>query len=278
MADSQENSDSKEPATKNKDSLANILTVALGVCFVCAVVVAGSAVSLKPTIKANKELDRNKNILIAAGLFKQGETQESEIDGLFEQFTVRVVDLQNKTFLTEDQIAAANLDISKYDQRKAAKIPGMSMELSNEQDIASISRRANYSVAYLLEKDGEVERIVLPVHGYGLWSTLYGFLALQGDGNTVAGITFYEQKETAGLGGEVDNPSWKNLWVGKEIYQDGAVALKVIKGAVDKSAPDAKYQVDGLAGATLTSKGVENLIAYWMGDEGFGPLLSDFKS
>ena len=150
--------------------------------------------------------------------------------------------------------------------------------MSNEQDIASISRRANYSVAYLLEKDGEVERIVLPVHGYGLWSTLYGFLALQGDGNTVAGITFYEQKETAGLGGEVDNPSWKNLWVGKEIYQDGAVALKVIKGAVDKSAPDAKYQVDGLAGATLTSKGVENLIAYWMGDEGFGPLLSDFKS
>ena len=144
MSDSQNKSESKEPETKNKDSLANILTVALGVCFVCAVIVAGSAVSLKPTIKANKDLDRNKNILIAAGLFKVGETQESEIDGLFEQFTIRVVDLQNKQFLTEDQIAAANLDISKYDQRKAAKIPGMSMELSNEQDIASISRRANY--------------------------------------------------------------------------------------------------------------------------------------
>ena len=273
MSDSQENQ-----VPKNKDSLANILTVALGVCFVCAVIVAGSAVSLKPTIQANKDLDRNKNILIAAGLFTEGETQESEIDGLFEQFTIRVVDLENKEVLTDDQIAAANIDVSKYDQRKAAKIPGMSMELTNEQDIASISRRAKYSIAYLLEKDGRIDRIVLPVHGYGLWSTLYGFVALQGDGNTVAGITFYEQKETAGLGGEVDNPSWKSLWIGKEIYDNGEVALTVLKGAVDKTAPRAKHQIDGLAGATLTSKGVENLIVYWLGEEGFGPLIADLKS
>ena len=288
MSDSQENSAEEKPVPKNsvpegslpknKDSMANILTVALGVCFVCAVIVAGSAVSLKPTIQANKDLDRNKNILIAAGLFNQGETQESEIDGLFEQFTIRVVDLESKKVLTQDQIAEANIDVSKYDQRKAAKVPGMSMELTNEQDIASISRRAKYSVAYLLEKEGEIDRIVIPIHGYGLWSTLYGFLALEGDGNTVAGITFYEQKETAGLGGEVDNPSWKNLWVGKEIYSKGEVALKVIKGSVDTSTPQAKHQIDGLAGATLTSKGVENLIAYWLGDEGFGPLIDDLKS
>ena len=272
MSDSQ-----GSPAKKNKDSMANIVTVALGVCFVCAIIVAGSAVSLKPTIQANKELDRNKNILIAAGLFKQGEAQESEIDGLIEQFSIRVVDLEEKRFLTEDQVAAANIDIRKYDQRKAAKVPGMSMELSNEEDIASISRRARYSVAYLLEKDGKIDRIVLPVHGYGLWSTLYGFLALEGDGNTVAGITFYEQKETAGLGGEVDNPSWKRLWVGKEIYQNGKVALKVIKGSVDTSSAGAIHHIDGLAGATLTSRGVENLIAYWLGDDGFGPLLKNLK-
>ena len=277
MSDSQENSSpaEKKPGSKNKDSMANILTVALGVCFVCAIIVAGSAVSLKPTIQANKALDRNKNILIAAGLFKKGETQDADIDGLFRQFTIRVVDLEQKRFLTEDQIADAGIDVSKYDQRKAAKLPDMSIELTNEQDIASISRRARYSVAYLLEKDGEIDRIVLPVHGYGLWSTLYGFLALKGDGNTVAGITFYEQKETAGLGGEVDNPRWKNLWVGKEIYDDGKVALSVIKGAVDPSLPQAVHQIDGLAGATLTSKGVENLIAYWLGEDGFGPLLAN---
>lgn len=278
MSDSKENPtpnpSPENPVPKNKDSMANVLTVALGVCFVCAIIVAGSAVSLKPTIQANKSLDRNKNILIAAGLFEKGETQDADIDGLFEQFTIRVVDLEEKRFLTEDQIAEVGIDVSKYDQRKAAKIPGMSMELTNEQDIASISRRARYSVAYLLEKDGKVDRIVLPVHGYGLWSTLYGFLALEGDGNTVAGITFYEQKETAGLGGEVDNPRWKNLWVGKEIYDGGEVALSVIKGAVDNSSPQAVHQIDGLAGATLTSKGVENLIAYWLGKDGFGPVLA----
>jgi Na+-transporting NADH:ubiquinone oxidoreductase subunit C len=281
VSDSQENStpnpSDQKPVPRNKDSMANVLTVALGVCFVCAIIVAGSAVSLKPTIQANKALDRNKNILIAAGLYKAGETQDSDIDGLFEQFTIRVVDLEQKRFLTEDQIAAAGIDVSKYDQRKAAKVAGMSMELTNAQDIASISRRARYSVAYLLEKGGKIDRIVLPVHGYGLWSTLYGFLALQGDGNTVAGITFYEQKETAGLGGEVDNPRWKNLWVGKEIYDDGEVALTVIKGSVDPSLPQAVHQIDGLAGATLTSKGVENLIAYWLGEEGFGPLLANLQ-
>jgi Na+-transporting NADH:ubiquinone oxidoreductase subunit C len=281
VSDSQENPtpnpSDKNPVPKNKDSMANVLTVALGVCFVCAIIVAGSAVSLKPTIQANKALDRNKNILIAAGLYKAGETQDSDIDGLFEQFTIRVVDLEQKRFLDEDQITAAGIDVSKYDQRKAAKVPEMSMELTNDQDIASISRRARYSVAYFLEKDGKIDRIVLPVHGYGLWSTLYGFLALQGDGNTVAGITFYEQKETAGLGGEVDNPRWKNLWVGKEIYDDGEVALTVIKGSVDPSLPQAVHQIDGLAGATLTSKGVENLIAYWLGKEGFGPLLANLQ-
>ncbi len=129
-------------------------------------------------------------------------------------------------------------------------------------------------MGYLLRSGADIEKIVLPVHGYGLWSTLYGFLALEGDGNTVAGITFYEHGETAGLGGEVDNPAWKALWPGKAIYaDDGRVALKVVKGAVNPKAAGAEHQVDGLSGATLTSRGVENLVSYWMGDAGYGPIL-----
>ena len=162
----------------------------------------------------------------------------------------------------------------KYDQRKAAKNPELSIELSSAEDIASINRRARYSIVYLLRKDGKLDRIVLPIHGYGLWSTLYGFIALRGDGNNVSGITFYEQQETAGLGGEVDNPAWKALWPGKQIYDaDHKVALKVIKGTVDKRSPNAKHQVDGLSGATITSRGVQNLIRYWLGDSAFGPVL-----
>ena len=260
----------------DKDSMKNILIVALSVCFVCSVIVSGAAVSLKPERLVNKALDRNKNILIAAGLFEKGVTAESEIDGLFESFDIRVVDLQAQRLLSAEELAETGIDFDRYDQRKAAKDPARSVGLSTEEDIASISRRANYAIVYLLKQEERLDRIVLPVHGYGLWSTLYGFIALESDGNTVSGITFYEHQETAGLGGEVDNPRWKGLWPGKEVYDEsGNVALRVIKGVVNPSSNNAKYQVDGLSGATLTSRGVRNLIEYWLGDQAFGPVLKE---
>ena len=268
-------SNSDDSRSFDKDSMKNILVVALSVCFVCAIVVSMAAVSLKPQRLANKELDRNKNILIAAGLYVQDVTKESEIDGLFENFEIRVVDFDEQKFLSVDEASSAGLDVLKYDQRKAAKDPSLSRGLTKKEDIASINRRARYSIAYLLKKDGKLDRIVLPVHGYGLWSTLYGFIALEADGNTVSGITFYEQQETAGLGGEVDNPDWKALWPGKQVYNsDHQVVLKVVKGA---ALPGAKHQVDGLSGATLTSRGVQNLVAYWLGDNAFGPILKNLE-
>jgi Na+-transporting NADH:ubiquinone oxidoreductase subunit C len=248
------------------------------VCLVCAIVVSGAAVSLKPQRLANKELDRNKNILIAAGLFEEDVTAESEIDTLFKEFEIKVVDLQEQRFLVESEALTAGIDVVAYDQRKASKDPATSIMLTTKEDIASINRRARYSVVYLLKKDGKLDRIVLPIHGYGLWSTLYGFIALQGDGSTVSGITFYEHQETAGLGGEVDNPAWKALWPGKKIYDaEHQVALKVIKGAVNPASPSARFQVDGLSGATLTSRGVQNLVAYWLGDHAFGPILKNLE-
>jgi len=266
------------PDSQDKDSMKNILVVAVSLCLVCAIVVSGAAVLLKPQRLANKELDRNKNILIAAGLFEENVTPVSEIATLFKEFEIRVVDLQEQRFLTESEVLSAGIDVVTYDQRKASKDPDTSLVLTTEEDIASINRRARYSVVYLLVKDGKLDRIVLPVHGYGLWSTLYGFIALQGDGNTVSGITFYEQQETAGLGGEVDNPAWKALWPGKTIYdEDHQVALKVIKGTVNPNSPNARHQVDGLSGATLTSRGVQNLVAYWLGDSAFGPILKNLE-
>jgi len=263
----------------NKESMKNIVVVALSVCLLCAIVVSVAAVSLKPQRVANKHFDRNKNILIAAGLYEEGKTAGSDIDKLFQRFTIRVVDLEQKRLLSDAEVQELGIDPATYDQRQASKKPGLSTELSSQEDIASISRRARYSVAYLLkDDDGKLDRIVLPIHGYGLWSTLYGFLCLKGDLNTVYGITFYEQQETAGLGGEVENPAWKALWEGKHIYDDNhEVALRVIKGNVDPKSPDAIHQVDGLSGATLTSRGVQNLVHYWMGDGGFGPLLAKLE-
>lgn len=131
---------------------------------------------------------------------------------------------------------------------------------------------------YLVENSGAIEKIILPVRGYGLWSTLYGFVALESDANTVVGLGFYEHGETPGLGGEVDNPRWKAFWPGKQVYRDGEVEIALAKGAVDPASTDAPWRVDGLSGATLTSRGVTNLVQFWLGEDGFQPFLANLKA
>ena len=126
--------------------------------------------------------------------------------------------------------------------------------------------------------DGERPSVaVVPIEGYGLWSTLYGFLAVGQDGNTIQGITYYQHGETPGLGGEVDNPNWKALWPGRKIYGDsGDPAIRVIKGTAG-SAANAPYEVDGLTGATITSNGVTSMLDFWLGESGFKNYLKQFQ-
>ncbi len=254
--------------SSSNDSIKKTLTVALLLCIVCSVIVSGAAVALKSQQAANKDLDRKTNILAAAGLLEPGKS----VDELFAQIKPRVIDLNTGEYTTE-------VNANSYDQLKAAKDPAMSKVLSNSEDIAGIKRREQFATVYLVEKEGKLDRIILPVRGYGLWSTLHGFLALESDANTVIGLGFYQHAETPGLGGEVDNPKWKALWPGKKVFAEGSMnpALEVIKGAVDPASAGAEYKVDGLSGATLTSRGVSNLVQYWVGSEGFGPYLSKIR-
>lgn len=250
----------------NKDTIGKTLTVALLLCIVCSVVVSTAAVMLRPMQEANKDLDRKRNILLAAGMYEKGVP----IDEQFAAIQPRLVDLESGQFTDGDP--------SVYDQRKAAKDPGRSIKLDGEQDIAKIQRRENKAIVYLVEGDnGDVDKLILPVHGYGLWSTLYGFVALENDLNTVAGLGFFDHAETPGLGGEVDNPRWKAMWPGKKVYRDGEVELALKKGAVEPGEPNAQYRVDGLSGATITSRGVTNLVQFWLGENGFKPFLENFR-
>lgn len=248
-----------------KDSFGKTLLVAFLLCIVCSIVVSGAAVSLRPLQQVNKDIDRKRNILLAAGLYQEG----ASVDEQFSAIKTKVVDLDTGKYV--------DVDPSTFDQRKAAKDPARSKDLG-DADIAKISRRENQALVYIVEADGVVDKVILPVHGYGLWSTLYGFMALESDLNTVAGLGFYDHAETPGLGGEVDNPRWKAIWPGKKVYNaQGDVALSLLKGAVDTSRPEAQYQVDGLSGATLTARGVSNLVAFWLGENGFKPFLENFK-
>lgn len=253
----------------NNDTIKKTVIVTLLLCFICSVIVSTAAVLLRPLQEANKELDFKRNILSAAGLLEEG----GDVESIFaERVSMRVVDIDSGQFTDE-------VDPTTYDQRAAASDPSMSTDLDQKEDIAGISRREDYSLVYLVEDNsGELSKIVLPIKGYGLWSTLYGFIALEADANTVAGLGFYEHGETPGLGGEVDNPRWKSQWEGKKVYgADDNVALTVIKGQVDPSSPRAEYQVDGLSGATLTARGVHNLVQYWLGEDGFKPFLEKLR-
>lgn len=258
--------------SSQKESIARTLTVALVVCLVCSVFVAGAAIALRPTQIENRQLDKQRSILAIAGLAEDGMSGK-QIKELFAQrITARVVDLQTGKFTDE-------VDAMTFDPLKAAKDPKLSDVLSAEDDIASIKRRERFTTVYLVEDAGKVSTVILPVRGYALWSTLYGFMALQGDLNTVVGLGFYQHAETPGLGGEIDNPKWKGLWPGKTLFDaNGDLAVAVVKGGVDPSSAKAVHQVDALAGATLTSNGVQNLLRFWLGENGFGPFIAHMRA
>ncbi len=249
------------------DSTRKTLIVALALCLVCSILVSTAAVKLQPLQQRNQELDRKKIILEVAGLLKPGVS----IDELFKQVEPKVVDLSTGEYVD-------TMDPNQFDQRQAVKDPEMSVKIPSDRDIAQIRRRSKYAVVYLVKEEGQTKLILLPVHGYGLWSTMYAYIALERDANTIFGLRFYEQGETAGLGAEIDNPRWRNNWTGKVVYGEAEKPqIRVIKGTVAPGDPEAKFKIDGLAGATLTANGVTNLIHYWLGPEGFGTYLKKFR-
>ena len=255
------------------DSIGRTFGVALGVCLVCSVLVSAAAVSLRPTQAVNKALDKKRNILMAAGLIKADEVVDgAQIEERYQNIKPRVVELASGDYVD-------GIDPVAYDQRRAAKDPALSVAISPDKDPASVKRRALRASVYLVEQKGKIKKVILPVHGLGLWSTLYGFIALDArDINTIRGLVYYEHAETPGLGGEVDNPSWKALWDGKHAFgEDGSIRIDVIKGKVVPGRPESIHQIDGLSGATITARGVKNMLRYWLSPEGFGPYLARLK-
>jgi Na+-transporting NADH:ubiquinone oxidoreductase subunit C len=242
------------------------IAFAAGVSIVCGVLVAGSAVALKPRQEENKTLDQRKQVLSVAGLLNQGEAlAPAEINSRFDQSIVPIV-IDLKSGAPAPDIAAAT-----FDMQRAMKDPATS-ESAPAND-AKVFRLPKHGLVYKVVEAGETKGLILPIQGYGLWSVLYGFLAVGADGNTIQGITFYQHGETPGLGGEVDNPKWKSLWPGRRAYNNAwKPAIRVIKGQA--GAPDADpHSIDGLSGATITSNGVTALVQFWLGDMGYGPFL-----
>jgi Na+-transporting NADH:ubiquinone oxidoreductase subunit C len=252
----------------SRDSTTKILGVAFLLCLVCSILVSAAAVGLSDQQARNKAQDKKKNILQAAGLYQEGRPVEEQ----FTKIEPRIVDLQTGAF-------SSDFNPATFDSRAAVREPETSHRIPSALDKAGIKVRSRYKDVYLVMQDGQLQQLILPVHGKGLWSTMYGFISLDKDLTTVKGFAFYEHGETPGLGGEIDNPNWKKQWPGKKIYDEtGDVRIEVLKGTVDKNSPNAVYQADGLAGATLTARGVGNLLKYWMGEDGYKPFLENLKA
>jgi Na+-transporting NADH:ubiquinone oxidoreductase subunit C len=239
-------------------------------CLVFSLLVSGVSVGLRERQDENRRLDRIKNVLVVAGLMRAGERlPRAEIERRFEaRLEPRVVELASGRY-------ADDVDPMSFDPREAAADPERSRPAPENR--AKVRRLPHHSLVFLLVEDGSVDGIILPVEGYGLWSTMYGYLALEADARTIRGITFYQHAETAGLGGEVDNPRWKALWPGRLAFdEEGLPAIRVAKGSVGPPTSD-PYAVDGLSGATLTANGVTWLLHFWLGENGFGNYLAEYR-
>ncbi|GAA5647269.1 MULTISPECIES: Na(+)-translocating NADH-quinone reductase subunit C [Vibrio] len=253
----------------NNDSIKKTLFVVIALSLVCSIIVSTAAVGLRSQQKANAVLDKQSKIVDVAGIQADGKS----VPELFAEYIEpRLVDFKTGEFVekAEDGSTAAN-----YDQRSASKNPATSVKLAADEDEAKIIRRADTGIVYLVKNGEQVSRVIIPVHGNGLWSMMYAFVAVETDGNTVAGITYYEQGETPGLGGEVENPTWTAQWVGKKLFDENhKPAIKVVKGGAPQGS---EHGVDGLSGATLTSNGVQHTFDFWLGDMGFGPFLAKVR-
>ena len=234
----------------------------LVLAFFCSLMVAGAAVGLRPLQEKNQELDRKKNILLAANLYDP----EKPIEQLFEGIETRIVALESGDF-----VSLENISPQDFDQQRAATSDEMGGPLADEDDIAGIGWVERYSLVYLVTSEGKLDQIVLPVRGQGLWSTMYGYIAIEEDLTTINGISFYEHGETPGLGGEITNPRWLTEFQGKKIFNQDQEEVIRIGGKM--GAQEKIHHVDGISGATLTTDGVDDLITFWFGNNGFKPFL-----
>lgn len=251
--------------SSNKETVGKTLGFVFVVCLVCAALVSVSAIGLKPLQQANKLLDKQTKILEASGLLADAG---KDIVGTYNKRVVaKMIDLKTGAIIEGDT--------DNFDERSDSRNKAKSTKPSN--DIAGLNRRADSAVVYLVKNEqGQLDTIVLPIVGSGLWDLMYGFVGLAPDFNTVKSVVYSDLKETPGLGAEVLNPKWKALWPGKKMFNEqGDIAIKLVKGG---SKQGDIHGVDALSGATLTSNGVEHTLHFWLGDEGYGPFITNFRN
>ncbi|MEL0175212.1 MAG: NADH:ubiquinone reductase (Na(+)-transporting) subunit C [Schleiferiaceae bacterium] len=215
----------------NVNSNAYTYTFATVMVVLVAVLLSGASLGLKSKQASNISQEKKQSILASIGI----EVDRSESDAAFGEYIKQSLTLQGGTVVSEDASAAFDIDM-------AAAIKAGNMDRSVP--------------LYVAEKEGDTYYII-PMRGKGLWGPVWGYLALESDGNTVVGATFDHKSETPGLGAEITTPMFTDQFPGKKISEAGMFkSISVVKAGT--SAGD--YAVDGISGGTITSNGVNDML------------------
>lgn len=231
----------KDKKRINTNSNTYILLYSTILVAVVAFMLAFVFTALKPMQDANVSLDKKKQILAALNIRNVSD---------------EVAEQKYKDVVLADAIIDASGNIISQGEEGGEQ---------NGFKLNSADFKSGKLALYRCEVGGEA-KYVLPVYGMGLWGPIWGYLALDDDKNTIFGVYFNHESETAGLGSEIkDNEKWQQQFRGKKIFKEGTdeVALAVVK-----KVNDASTQCDGITGATLTMDGVTNM---------FSECLSEYK-
>lgn len=219
----------------NTNSNTYTIVYAVVVVVIVAFLLAFASSSLQSRSEANERIDKKQQILAALNIRNVPKTE-------VEQTYREIVEADEVTNLQGD-VVNKGLDKDEAGFQIAAK-----------------SMTDNNLPVYVCKVEGKTKYVV-PMRGKGLWGPIWGFIALDADGNTVYGAYFSHDSETAGLGALIKEEKFQDQFIGKHAYKDGVPALSVMKAG---QAKDAEYQCDGITGATLTSVGVHNMIREYL--------------
>lgn len=257
----------------DNESPLKAIIVVTATALVCSILVTVAAVTLQPMQRAYQDLERNRILVRISGVRDAvDEMSDREVIAAFQNLDARLVDLDRGVF---DE----TYNPYTFDTRKAATNPRFSVVIPADQDVAGLGQRSSLVRVYLVQDGVDLQRIILPVYGPGMWSTLYGFIVIESDLNTIADMAIYEQGETPGIGDRILRPDWQARWQGRKLYDEqNILRFRIASGAVNSDSPEAVYQVDGLAGATVTVNGLMNLMRYWFGPHGFATFLKNLST
>ncbi|MDO5641294.1 MAG: Na+-translocating NADH-quinone reductase subunit C [Paracoccus sp. (in: a-proteobacteria)] len=244
------------------DSRAKTLAVALIVSVVCALMVSGATVLLRPIQAANRAAEQEARLeALIAGIPGMSTLLETEGGTL----STVIVDLGSGAAAAD--VTPATLGASLQD---SANWTG----LSAAQDIAGLGQRPDFAQVYFLRNArGDISVVLLPVSAQGYNGPINAILALRGDMTTIAGLAVIGQSETPGLGARIEEPAWLSQFAGKQVADaSGALRFAVARGIAGN-----EYEVDGITGATRTSNAITRMIHFWLGPDGYGPLLSAIR-